>query len=228
MINRFKIFVLPIFMLVYLQTFAQHSIGLKLNFGASSRKTTYTLPPGYTTGITTVSKLAPSFSIGGFYEFNFGKNSALSAELLYTALYGREDFNRQLFDQDRNVIGFENSTLTTRVSFVALPISYTYQIKNFRILLGFQTSVDIASSGKIKSTRIENGIQTDMSINLETVYQEKSDFGVRLGFCYDLGKKVAFEINFYQGMNDMADSDATKIKYRQMVFGLRYKFFQKN
>lgn len=228
MINRFKIFVLPILMLVSLQAFAQHSIGLKLNFGASSHKTSYTFPPGFTPGITIESKLAPSFSVGGFYEFNFGKNSAFSAELLYTELYGKEDFNRQLFDQDRNVTGFENSTITTRVSFIALPISYTYQIRNFRILLGLQTSIDVASSGEMKITRVENGIQTDMTMTSETVAQDKGDFGVRLGLCYDLSNKVALEINFYEGMNDMADSESTKIKYRQMVFGLRYRFFQKN
>lgn len=228
MINKFKIFLLPIFILVSLQILAQHSIGLKLNFGISSRKTSYTFPPSVTIGITTANKLAPSFSLGGFYEYNFGKNSALSAELLYTALNGTEDFNRQLSDKDRNVTGFENSTLTTRVSFIALPISYTYQIKNFRILLGFQTSIDVASSGEMKITRVENGIQTDMTMNSETVAQDKGDFGVRLGLCYDLSNKVALEINFYEGMNDMADSESTKIKYRQMVFGVRYKFFQKN
>ncbi|MBX2970973.1 MAG: PorT family protein [Cyclobacteriaceae bacterium] len=225
---KFKFFVLPIFMLVSLQIFAQHNMGFKLNFGASSRKTSFTFPAGFTVNYTTASKLAPSFSLGGFYEFNFGKNSALSAELLYTELNGTEDFNRQLFDKDRNVTGFENSTITTRVSFIALPISYTYQIRNFRILLGFQTSIDVASSGEMKITRVENGIQTDMTINSETVAQDKGDFGVRLGFCYDLSKKVALEINFYEGMNDMADSESTKIKYRQMVFGLRYRFFQKN
>jgi hypothetical protein len=197
---------------------------LKLNFGVSSRKTSYTLPPGYTSGITIASKLAPSFSMGGFYEYNFGKNSALSAELLYTELNGKEDFNRSIFDQDRNVTGFENSSITTHVSFIALPISYSYQIKNFRILLGFQTSIDVASSGKIKSTRVENGIQTDMSINLETITQDKYDYGVRLGLCYDLSRKVAIETNFYEGINNLG-TESTKIKYRQMVFGLRYAVF---
>jgi hypothetical protein len=223
LITRLKLYIPFIFIWALSDAVAQHKIGLKFNVGASKITRNYTFP----TSFSITSKLEPSFSGGAFYEFHFSNKSLLSAELLYTLINTKEEFSRTLYDQNQNAIGSEYSTITTHTSSLSLPILYGYRARSLTVLLGIQVSNGIASRGTNRGFQIENGTQTySWSFDLSSSPLQGFDYGLRLGLYYALNNRISIETNYYHGLNNLG-TESTVLKIRQMVLGIRYKFFDK-
>lgn len=225
MVFKFKLLIFVAFLLGFCDVDAQHKIGLKFNAGVSKFFRDYTYPLQNNFSIS--SKLEPSISAGAFYEYSFNDKSFLTAELLYTLINSHEDFESTRYDQNQDPIGNEYSTITLSISYISLPILYGYRLGNFSFLAGMQVSQMVGDgSGTHEGKRIENGIETySWSFELAPLPIEGFDYGLKVGLFYDINENISIETNYYYGLNNLAPSESTVFKIRQMVLGIRYKIY---
>lgn len=201
-----------------LTVFAQSEFGAKINGGLSKISNSFDHPGyKYTTPFT------PSGQVGLFYTFHFGDMSILGAELLFLQIGGKEKLEIDLIDSNGDIAGFSIDETWRHFSYLSLPISYGFKLNKLTINIGFQSSLIFLANSRIKVTGKYNGESYNKDFKSNRLNIAKYDFGPRAGFFFDLTDKLAFEGNYYYGLNDvMLSLRSWKWNVHQMTIGIRY------
>lgn len=215
--KQVTIFVL---LIINFEVLGQHSLGLKINGGLSR----------ISNSITPVNSIQiPRFTLSGkagfFYNMQLGSKSFLGAELLFNQIEGKEKFEFDFTDENGNNPGYATGTTYRHISYLSLPIYYGFKVNNLLINIGFQASLVLASSSRLKGLATTNDEATKLDNKFE-LHVDNLDFGPRLGIAFDLSDKFAIEGIYYYGVKNILSHPNPLVVWRvqQVTLGLRYSF----
>ena len=210
---------LTILIFTELSMFSQKNIGVKISGGISKITKEYgSFEHDH------VDHFSFSGQMGIFGDISLGKRSNLTTELSLTQIEGKETSESNLYVDPLFVTGQVSVQYYSHITYLALPLYYGFKINKLTINGGFQGAIKLLSSGLEKG----NGIMDGESYNWtkeEDLYIDRFDFGLRMGFVYDLNSHISIEGIYYKGMNNLNrenDFDFTS-KIQQVTLGLRYR-----
>lgn len=158
------------------------------------------LPTQITSDESIESKSFVGFYGGGYLNINLGRNLSLQPELQYIM-------------QGSNLISTNPNTTKTRISYLAVPLVFQYQIiPNLKLELGGMVSFPL--NGTVKQ-----GGQLIMD------WQKKWDAGIVAGLSYTIPQSpISLDLRYYRGLaNQSPETSQPKLFNRSLNLGASYK-----
>lgn len=209
-----------LFLFIYFHfSFGQHELGIKAS-GGVSQITNHINSPG--------TKQTLYFSASGqggfFYSFHLGSKSILNVELSFTQIESREKLEIPYLDSYGNPTGqYLTDELWRHISYLSLPLFYSFKFKKLSFNLGGQFSLYLTSSGREKGPTWDNRFN---KLNVDPY-----DFGARAGIMFQALKHFSVEANYYFGLNNILSSDVNIPNWywrvQQINLGIRYSLIKK-
>jgi len=108
------------------------------------------------------------------------------------------------------------------VSYLGLPVYYGLKLNKLTVNIGFQASLVLFSSVRVKKAGSDS-YPFDWANNYEELTLDRYDFGIRAGLIYSLTDKIAIEGTYYYGLNDITSNEyPEEWKNQQITIGIRY------
>lgn len=142
--------------------------------------------------------------IGGFARFEIDEKLAFQPELVYS---------RQGFKMDGN-----GSDVTWKSNYLNIPLLLRAELaEKFHAIAGPQIGIHLSSEGEADSgsTTITEDIDDAM---------KDLDFGLALGFEYDISEKVALGLRYNLGLSNIIDADDAKVQNSVIQLGVSVAF----
>ncbi len=197
-------------------------IGVKLDLGASY----ITNEQFANTDIDHQIKPGKSANLGMFFDFSVSKKSSVSFELNYVKLESKEVLNGVVvLDPLGRPVVYGNQYIRKKISYIALPVYYSFQFDRLSVNVGGQVSTVMGGSAEVRSESefYEYDMQYEPALN-------ELDYGVRFGMQWKLSHRFDLEATYYHGLSDIqkpfrnGESDFWAI--RQLTFGFKYAFIK--
>ncbi|HET6557045.1 MAG TPA: outer membrane beta-barrel protein [Prolixibacteraceae bacterium] len=226
--------------------------GIKAGGGVSkttnsiNRLVTYTNPIGLRERYIFTTPFMASGQGGFYYTVQFGKNSYLGAELLFSQIEGNERREENYKGEILSVNG-ESMTMEINpfkddikidynhirhISNISLPFYYGFKINRWSVNAGMQISYAF-----LVAERYQKNITVNES-PYNTFYKKldtgivKLDVGPRAGIIYQISNQLALEANYYYGLNDLRKRELygnnSELKVQQLNLGIRYALWSLN
>jgi hypothetical protein len=208
---------------------AQPDIGIKINPGFSSIKTTLVENP---LGVMEQKKfLQISGQLGVYFSIPYNSRSQISTELLLIPILAKERITIKSIDARGNTTGdYSEITFFQRILALGLPIYAGYTIKNFNLNFGFQINYHLGGEGYSEVFFTNNG-QPLTSENSKVKLDIRSiDIGLRPGLSYQVTPKLSVNSNYYWGLTNLIkpiNASDTKWNVRQFTLGIQYRLTRK-
>ncbi|MGE5395623.1 MAG: outer membrane beta-barrel protein [Candidatus Saccharibacteria bacterium] len=219
--------------------------GIKAAFGLSKtdnplNQIQYSNPIGMIERYNFTTPFMASGQGGFYYTVQFGRNSYWGAELLFSQIEGNERREENYKGEILSVNG-ESMTLEINpfkddisidynhirhVSYVSLPFYYGFKIKRWSVNAGMQVNYALLDKERYQKDIIVNESPYNTFNKKLDTRIVKLDVGPRAGVIYQLGNQLAFEANYYYGLNDLRIRELygnnSELTVRQMTVGIRY------
>lgn len=217
--NFVKIILVLILYIVCLTTKGQHDFGVKINGGWSKISTEIN-----SSNLTQDYKFMSSYQGGLSYNFHFKNKSIIGAELLFSKIRGKEHSKSPTTDEFGNPTSqFIISDIDRNISYLSIPIYYSYNYKKLHFNFGIQTSYAIVSDGLAKTSAPDsNGNMLYFESKSEKLPIKNFDFGVRMGLFFNLTNKISIEATYYYGLTNIYKYSFAQWKIQQFTVGIKY------
>ena len=209
------LFVFTIFIFFQIKAEGQNTVGFKFNIGTSRISSKiYNLPGKQNFPITL------SGHFGLFHNWRLSSSTILGYEVLFSQIEGKEKY----------IFQTTSEKTSRQLTYFAIPFYIGYKFKKFTANLGIQsnylligkyvkTTKGIDSQGK-KYYGSEMGSLSNIDFY---------DFGIKSGLISNRSKNMEWEISYYQGINNIYDSELYSGRWTnfQLTCGLRIFPFSK-
>jgi hypothetical protein len=203
--------------------FGQNDVGFKANIATSFiplREEPRIYPP-----TNEKTYISPSGQLGIFYNHTFNERSVIGVDLLFNKVATKKTCDK-IYQA-----GSFHEGLLIHFNYLSIPVYYEYQIKDFSLSIGFQTSLCL--SGSVKHTSLSNRADARTVGEFMTLYElEKLDYGPKLGLTYKLSTYLDLEGSFYYGLNNTSVETSffwqDDWRIRQFTLGIKYIFTRPN
>lgn len=199
---------------------AQQELGLKAGLGMTKLSGTFAKYSDFQKW----EYPAPSFHIGGFYNYNLSKNIGLGVELLYTNVGGKQSYQKNTKDSLGNINLQHAVDLDYHMSYLSIPLYVYYDIKKIRINIGIQNGFLLREVNKQTTTTIQNTDTNIVFVN-NKLQMNKYSVGIKVGAIYKINNILSIEGNYW--FYKTHDEYPSTWKVQQVIFGLRYKIYPK-
>ena len=175
--------------------------------------------------------IAPSGQIGFFYCHTFNKTTSFETDLLFDQVESRTAYIPNTMDW----LGISSPTFTQvnsdyseenrmHLSYLSIPVYYCYTLRQFKVSLGFQTSLKLGASNTIISHSSSGSTYTNDTRRLSNI--DNLDYGPKIGLAWRLSTYLDLEGNWYYGLNNITHDPDFKnymeYRIRQVSLGIRY------
>ena len=218
---------------IYLTSFGQSSIGLKVNGGLSSISNKVADP--FLMSQTVYFR--PSGQAGLYYNRSIRTHEVFGVELLFSQIEGKDktiDTVGNAIDPNGGTVRLTSVYTTSKhISYLTLPIYYGITFKKFTFAVGAQVSARLI--GKAEQTMQSNydfeaaNLLTPKSANYSTnrLHIKDMDFGETIRIIYNVTGKFGIEANYYYGLNNIYPRKSQTVwRTQQITLGLRYRILQ--
>lgn len=177
--------------------------------------------------ISTSNKAMLSFQTGVFAAYRLTKKSGLEAELNYLLQQGQfQNYSSDIWVGA--AIGEVTEVVTTKTTYLTLPIRYTYTIRNFTFMSGIQTGIALKSnsSGKgvayVADTTYYWNMEESSFDNVKTV-----DFGISLGGQQNIADHLFVALTIFHSLFNILPEGSNIISRRNtnVHAGIGYRLF---
>ncbi len=211
---------------LHLTALGQKDFGLKANFSLCYFSAKF-FPTEFPQPMQTFFFM-PSGQAGLFYNLHFSRQSVFGADLLFNQIEGKQHYESPALDNLGNPTGqYITSDMLRHISYLSIPIYYSYNYKRISINGGFQTSFALASSGYVKIQGPDGtGGTIVYDLKRDKLEIKDCDFGAKAGFSFALTNKIAIQGSYYYGLLNIYKyyPDEFKYKIQQLTIGVQYKF----
>ena len=217
------LFILSIIFTFNLTALGQHQFGIKASGGISRITNSMDI-----SGATLTTPFVSSGQAGLFYSFQLGKKSSLGAELLFSQIEGKEKTETDLKEinefGESKLVGHSIYIYYSHISYLSLPVYYSFKTNKLAIIAGFQISYALSSNGHDKTIALINGQEETADNKYDDIHIKNFDFGPKAGIIYNLTEKLALEGTYYYGLNNIQKGNPIlwQLKVQQATLGLRY------
>ena len=202
---------------------AQSSFGLRANAGLSKM---ITKQDG--NGFEQKFYFEPSWKAGVYFRKEFGKQSLLDIEVLFSRIGGKEDYSVPVASATGPTKEYWILKFKRHISYLAIPLAYGFISDRLVLKGGGQLAFALESDESFSYS-------TNSSVKLVVLYDESErpeivdfDYGLCVGFAYELTKNLSFEADYYHGLMNIYKGKSGKgnWKNRQITTGLCYAIFR--
>ncbi len=172
----------------------------------------------------------PSFQTGAFYAYKGGDRLSLGAEILFMQINGQQ---YMVLDISQPGSGTQtmSDNFVSRINYLAFPVYCAYGLNKISFNLGAQANFVLSSTGKENGQTIMNGVATNWQKKPSKLGIDNYSVGVKTGMVYYLNRRIAVDINYYYGFNNILESAALSKyltwKIQQISIGLRVSLKKK-
>jgi hypothetical protein len=166
----------------------------------------------------------PSGQAGLFYNLRLKTKILLGADLLFSQVESKSHVDYITPDTCAYPGPFARYNIHSlgHTSYISVPIYFGYNLKNFNINVGFQTSLLLINNAEGQAINADSGSITsaDLKLGIKTC-----DFGARIGLGYQFCKRFSIETSYYFSLINSSKGDyyyATTSRVHQILLGLRY------
>ena len=205
-------------------TFSQHVIGIMASGGIGGIATTNYTPPEY----ATVKDYAQVSCSGGlFYSFYLGEKSILGVEIVYNYMQNKRAYTIEYFNTADKLIGVVTNTGYDYMSYVTLPILYSYKLKRWTPYIGFYGSYQFWHDGRlVQSGYYENEIK-DHTWHAWSSMKDY-DIGAIAGVMFEISDRFMGSLRLKYGLLDLKEYESSSQKHLyQITLGIKYNVLVK-
>lgn len=158
--------------------------------------------------------MKPSYQAGLFFEYRFTNRFSIAPEVVFAAQGGKYNTRANILGADVEVKETDN------VNYINVPVMLKYYvIPQLSVDFGPQVGFNVYSKNTIEAKVNKEGgkITTDMKDFTKTV-----DFGLGLGFTYNIAEDVFVQGRYTMGLTDVFDNIKGKNGNIQVAIGYRF------
>ena len=209
-----------------LQLFCQDNLGFKFGAGISSITKSYNNSNDSMEIKSSFSKNNnPAFSnnFGLYYLSKISEKSLIGLEFLINTTRDRIRVDYTEMYSNGTIITQTKYLDKKNITYFRIPLYYGYKIQKFSINAGINAQFALRSKGRAKGESISNSNVSKIDRKERKLKIDGYDFGPSFGLTYYFSEEISFEINYYNGLNNLTFLiNNEKWKNKQLLLGFCY------
>lgn len=179
------------------------SLGFKFNAGASEVRESFTANPF---NFVPDNKLQFAYNFGILTHYKFDVNNGIGLEVFYNKVNGLDHLGEDYIDGNGEKFGSGYRDIERHLSYLSIPVYYTYSISKWRFGIGIQTSFALSATNVQTFNGTRNGMPYYYQVTNNDYKIKDYDVGPKLCIFYKLSDNLVLNADYYIGVTTVNDN----------------------
>jgi outer membrane protein with beta-barrel domain len=197
------------------------SLGYKFNGGASEIMESFTANPF---GFVPDNMLQFAYNFGILTHYEFDNRNGIGLEILFNRISGMDHLSENYIDGSGDMLGSGYRDIQRHISYLSIPVYYTYSISRWRLGIGVQTSFVLASNDVQTYNGTKYGVPYYYQESSNDLQLNSYDIGPKLCVFYQVTNAFFVNADYYLGItqinNNMIGYSSQSLKNEELSIGV--------